>query len=412
MVTSTLCTVWHAMVTVTYLPLFVTILFRGMPGIWKSRHRLILCWLVFMQALYPGRKTLEELARWTPASITAWRFRRLVKASYWHVHLLVTWWVQEAFNTLPPPSNGVIYLVGDGSDKPKRGTKNPLAQKGRKSEHHPWFFGIRFALLIANWDQYRLPVAFRLIRPKSHPEYQPENALFRAMVGDFIPPAWAKRVIVEGDAAYGSQDNMKMVLQRDADDPTRRWGFVFAIARTWKTVEGKALKDLVTHVPRKYFQRIRVPRLPGAHGCKTFWIFSKRLSLRHIGDVTVVLSKKGRNVGPKHTKILVTNLDEWTPSQVVCAYQRRWPVEQINRELKTDLGLGAHQVSGEEGRIEHSFGIAVLAYLLLIRACHQEILPGTSWSIAQLQHALRLRIITNQVEHNVKTRLTKARKVA
>jgi hypothetical protein len=54
----------------------------------------------------------------------------------------------------------------------------------------------------------------------------------------------------------------------------------------------------------------------------------------------------------------------------------------------------------------------VLAYLLLIRACHQEILPGTSWSIAQLQHALRLRIITNQVEHNVKTRLTKARKVA
>jgi len=67
------------MVAVTYLPLFVTVLFRTMPGIWKSRHRLILCWLVFMQALYPGRKTLEELARWTPAAITAWRFRRLLK---------------------------------------------------------------------------------------------------------------------------------------------------------------------------------------------------------------------------------------------------------------------------------------------------------------------------------------------
>jgi hypothetical protein len=85
---------------------------------------------------------------------------------------------------------------------------------------------------------------------------------------------------------------------------------------------------------------------------------------------------------------------------------------ESSRELKTDLGLGAHQVSGEEGRIENSFGIAVLAYLLLIRACHQAILPGTSWSIAQLQHALRLRIITKQVEHNVKRRLTKARKVA
>ena len=87
-------------------------------------------------------------------------------------------------------------------------------------------------------------------------------------------------------------------------------------------------------------------------------------------------------------------------------------MEQINRELKTDLGLGEHQVSKDERRIEKSFGIAVLAYLLLIRACHQEMIPGKSWSVSQLQHAFRLRVITNQVEHNVKTKLTKARKVA
>ena len=108
----------------------------------------------------------------------------------------------------------------------------------------------------------------------------------------------------------------------------------------------------------------------------------------------------------------MTNLDEWLPRQGVRAYQRRWPVEQINRELKTDLGLGEPQVSGEEGRIETSFGMAIRAYWLLIRACHQESLPGTSWSIAQRQHALRLRISTNEVAHNVKMRLTKARKAA
>jgi hypothetical protein len=232
------------------------------------------------------------------------------------------------------------------------------------------------------------------------------------MVRQFVPPTWATRVIVEGDAAYGSQDTMKMVMQRDADDPARRWGFVFAIARTWKTVEDKAIKDLVTHVPRKYYQRTLVPRLPGATGRKTFWVYSTRLCLRHIGDVTVVLSKRGRNLGPKQTKILVTNLDKWIPRQVVGAYQRRWPVEQINRELKTDLGLGEHQVSQDERRIEKSFGIGMLAYLLLLRACHQEIVPGKPWSIAQLQHTFRLRVMTNQVEHNLKTRLTKARKVA
>lgn len=400
------------MIRITYLPVFVTCLFRGMPGVWKSRHRLLLCWLIVMQALFPGRKTLAELARWIPAEITAWRLCRLLKAAYWDVHLLVEWWAHHALETLPPPADGVLTLTGDGSEKPKPGKHNPMAQKGRKSQHHPWFFGIRFALLIVSWDVFRLPVAFRLIRPKSHPEYRTENALFREMVADFTPPLWAKAVIVEGDAAYGSQDNMKMVMQRNATDPDRTWSFIFAIARTWKTVEGKAIKDLVTHLPRTHYKRTWVPRIPSANGRKTFWVYSKRLCLRHIGDVTVVLSKTGRNVGPKNTKILVTNLAELTPRYIVFAYQKRWAVEQINRELKSDLGMGQHQVSRGEGRIEKSFGLALIAYLFLIRVCHHELVPGQSWSVSQLQYALRLRMITNQVEHNVKTRLTKSRKAA
>jgi hypothetical protein len=129
------------MVRVTYLPLFVTVLFRGMPGMWKGRHRLVLCWLIVMQALCPGRKTLEALARWTPSSITAWRLRRLLKATSWNIPLLVEWWGQEACNALPPPKDGTLYLVGDGSVKPKRGAQHPVAQKGRKSEHQPWFGG-------------------------------------------------------------------------------------------------------------------------------------------------------------------------------------------------------------------------------------------------------------------------------
>lgn len=85
-------------------------------------------------------------------------------------------------------------------------------------------------------------------------------------------------------------------------------------------------------------------------------------------------------------------------------------MKQINRELKSDLGMGEHQVRGEETRIENSFGIAVLAYLFLIRLCHHELLPGKPWSVAQLQHVFRLRMITTQVEHNVKARRTKSRK--
>jgi hypothetical protein len=400
------------MMAFTYLPGFVTVVFRGMPTVWRGRHRLLLCWLIFMHAVSPGRKTLAEMARWTPAAITAWRFGRLLKAAYWNVHLLVSWLAEDILTTLPPPPNGVLYLFGDGSHADKRGSKNPVAQKGRISKHHPWFFGLRFVVLLAAWDGYRVPVGFRLIVPKRHADYRSENALFREMVGEFVPPPWAKLVIVGGDAAYGSKANMRMVQDRDTADAARRWGFVFAITRTWKTVEEKTLKNLVTHVPHTYYQRTRVPRETAGKGRRTFWTYHTRLCLRHVGDVTLVLSKKGRNVGPHNTKLLVTNLAELTPSQVVCIYQKRWAVELVHWELKSGLGLGEHQVSGDKDRSEKSVGIAVLAYLLVIRVCHHEIVPGKPLSIFQLQHALRLRVMTNQVEHKVKVRMAKTRKAA
>ena len=136
------------------------------------------------------------------------------------------------------------------------------------------------------------------------------------------------------------------------------------------------------------------------------------MGLRHVGDVTVVLRKKGRNLGPQHTTILVTNLAELTPSHVLCISQKRWAIALMNWELQSGLGLGEHQVSGDKNRSEKSVSIAVLAYLFVLRVCHHEIVPGKPWSIFQLQHALRLRVMTNQVEHNVKVKVAKIYKAA
>jgi len=118
------------------------------------------------------------------------------------------------------------------------------------------------------------------------------------------------------------------------------------------------------------------------------------------------------NVSPQPTKILGTNLAELTPSQVVGISQKRWAIEVMNWELKSGLGLGEHQVSGDTNRREKSVGIAVLASLLVMRVCHHEMVPGKPWSIFQLQHALRLRVMTNQVEYKVKVKMAKTRKVA
>jgi hypothetical protein len=117
-------------------------------------------------------------------------------------------------------------------------------------------------------------------------------------------------------------------------------------------------------------------------------------------------------MGPTQTKIRVTNLAVLTPSQVVGIYHKRWAVELMHWARKAGLGLGEHQVSGDTDRSENSMGIAVLAYLFVLRACHHEIVPGKPWSIFQLQQTLRLRVMTNEVEHQVKVKMGKTRKAA
>jgi hypothetical protein len=232
------------------------------------------------------------------------------------------------------------------------------------------------------------------------------------MVGAFVPPRWAKLVIGGGDAAYGAQAHMAMGKDRDKVDTARHWGLVFAIARTGKTAEEKSMKNLVTHVPHKYYQRTRVPRDHAGKSRRTFWTYSTRLCLRHVGEVTLVLSKKGRNLGPQQTKILLTNRAELTPSQVVCTDQKRWAVALVHWERKSGLGLGEHQVRGDADRSEKSLGLAVLAYLFLLRACHHEIVPGKPWRIFQLQHTLRVRVMTKQSAHKVKAKMAKTRNAA
>jgi hypothetical protein len=102
----------------------------------------------------------------------------------------------------------------------------------------------------------------------------------------------------------------------------------------------------------------------------------------------------------------------WRTLDIVQGHSLRGLVELRHWELKSGLSLGEHQVSGDTNRSEKSVGIAVLAYLLVLRVCHHEIVPGKPWSIFQLQHALRLRVMTNQVEHTVKVKIAKARKAA
>jgi len=173
------------------------------------------------------------------------------------------------------------------------------------------------------------------------------------------------------------------------------------MAKTWKFADGRSLKDLARHTKRKCYEKNFISKtLSQRKLC--YWTFSKCVDLRHIGNVTVVLSKKRRNLGPKGIKVIVTNLPNVTAKQILNIYQRRFMIEVMFRELKSGMGLGKQQVTKNEKRIEKSIGFSILAYLLIIKMQHKDIPVNQSWSIFSLKEKFRYRVIKNQFNHDYK----------
>lgn len=369
------------MIRMTRVPEEVTRLLAPLKPYFSYRHYLVFCWLLVAHLMCFGKATVQGLARYTPTHVAAWHLRRLLAAGRWPWARVLEWLVSETLAVFPPPRDGVLYLVVDSTLKGKRTKQNPLVKKSRLNEYSPYTFGLHVVILIAQWDVYRVPLAFRLIKPKGSQGYQSENALFREMLQEVVLPAWVKRVVVVADAAYPSRANLQAIQARG-------WFFVMAFPRTWKLANGQYLRDLVTHLPVHHYRQVRVPLVVPSARRRVFWTFAKRAELRQVGDVTVVLSRRRRNDSPKHTKLLVTNLPQATAHLTVALYLRRWPVELCIKELKGAMGLGQSQVTKDAARVERSVAVAFMAYLLLLRLRAKQIKPGASWSAFTLKQGL------------------------
>ena len=389
---------------INILPLFISTFFKRIPYFFRGRHQLLFVWFIFLIAIGVGDYKLTTMASYGSGFITEWRFRRLLSASYWDVRPIFIWLLSEIIKVLPIPENRTLYVIVDGSKKEKRSKKNPYVQKGKIKSDAAWFFGIRFCVLMIAWCNFRIPVDFKILYPKKHKKYRNENQLFRDMLKRFTPPTWAEQVIIMGDAAYASVDNMNYIKNRAKNEWKKNkvyWWFVFAMAKTWKFSDGKSLRDLARHLKKECYQKTFISKtLSQRKQC--YWTFSKCVSLRHIGDVTMVLSKKGRNLGPKNVRVIVTNLPNVTAKQILNIYQRRFMIEVLFRELKSGMGLGKQQVTKNGERIEKSIGCSILAYLLILKMQHQDIRSDQPWSIFSLREKFRYRVLKNQFNHEYK----------
>ncbi len=351
----------------------------------QARHFMLFCWLLIMLLVDTNKGTLKELSRLMPERIKYWALMRMVRSGYWDEMALIRDIGSEVLRILPPPKDGVLHLIGDSTLKGKRGEKHPLGHKTRLNAYAHYCFGFEMVLLIASWAHYRIPVAICAMDP--HRKGQ-QNIIFRRMLRKYVPPGWVGAVVVEADAGFAANRTIKLINRK-------KYGYVFAMSRTRKFRDGKHLRDLVNHLPKSCYRRIKTSKPDGRR--RDYWVYEKSASLKNIGDVTIVLSKERRNYGPKKVKIIVTNLQQTSASQILSYYARRWGIEVTIKELKGGLHLGRMQVTKEKARVQRSIALSVLSYLLALRLYGAE--AGNSQEVSLFK--LKQRFTADLFQENV-----------
>jgi hypothetical protein len=267
-------------------------LFRCAP----ARHFVIFCGLGVAIMRAPGVGTLKGALPSMPAALSYWALLRLVRSGQWEAQAVLRGMSQKVLRTLPPPANGRLYLLGDTTHKTQRGRQHPLGHVTRQSASSPSTFGFDMVVLIASWDGFRIPVALAPIDPKRKGH---QNILFRQRRKDFAPPAWGREIIVVADAGYAANVTLKLLNEL-------HWTSVFAMPRPRKCTNGKYVRDMVQHLPKVRYRRRATSQPAGRR--QDDWVFMRPAELPQLGEVTIVVSKKRRNLGPKRVKIIVTNL--------------------------------------------------------------------------------------------------------
>lgn len=212
----------------------------------QARHFVLICWLLVVLVIDRGKGTLKELSRLLPPRIKY--------------------------------ADSTLHLIGDATLKGKRGRKHPVGRTCRVNEYARFCYGFEMVILIASWAHYRVPVAIAVVDPRRKGQ---QNILFRRMLRQFVPPTWARSIIVEADAGFAATKTFRLLGRLG-------YGYVFAVARTRKFTDGKRLRDLVQHLPRSQYRRIKTSKPDGRRS--DYWVFECRRSLHDLGDVTILSS--------------------------------------------------------------------------------------------------------------------------
>lgn len=96
---------------------------------------------------------------------------------------------------------------------------------------------------------------------------------------------------------------------------------------------------------------------------RTFWIIQMRLTVRSLGEMTVVLSKKSQ--WATTGVVFVTNDQTLPVSSIVRCYNQRWSIEEFFRDARQHLHLNSPEYQNLTANIRHYY-LVFWAYSILV----------------------------------------------
>src|SRR5262249_4799763 len=89
----------------------------------QAQHFLICCWLLMAWTPAPGKGTFKGFRPSLPPTLHYWTPWRMIRSGQRDAEAVVCTRATATLRALPPPADGVLYLIGDSTLKDKRGRK-------------------------------------------------------------------------------------------------------------------------------------------------------------------------------------------------------------------------------------------------------------------------------------------------
>jgi hypothetical protein len=173
------------------------------------------------------------------------------------------------------------------------------------------------------------------------------------------------------------------------------------------------ISDLAPGLLRHRGRRVRMKR---ARGRQDFCLTTADGKLKGIGPVRMVIRKRPR--APMHTATAIVTNQRCDARKIAEIYEGRWRIEELFKELRSELGLGEYQVLSQRG-ILHHLHLCGLVHLLLThhgmeaagaqarKAQQRIVLPSLHSRLEALRHSIRCHEIRRILRHEPNTRRRK-----